>query len=151
MSRREPRRQVKIYLQGLFLPPPSPVVPKMYVGLPTPFRFKVGPALQPIAGEVAHHSPKCQTGPLLFQFRQIVYDSGPTLLKTVGLPYTWPQHPSRNVPFTRCWPNAGQILKQHWVIVPCLLPHHCAGDALLYTSPEKPLPRFTRRIAPMLM
>ena len=84
--RKEPRRQVKIYLRRLFLPPPSPVManiqsiltsesPFVYftpkstvtltdksvyvsldvphthdVGLPTQFRFKVGPASQPIAG-----------------------------------------------------------------------------------------------------
>ena len=62
--RREPRRQVKIYIQRVFLPPPSPVLANIYsvlaydiprtedVGLPTKFRFNVGPASQPIAGSM---------------------------------------------------------------------------------------------------
>ena len=60
--RKESRRQVKIYLQRVFLLPPSPVLANIHsihtcdvphtedVGLPTKFRFNVGPASQPIAG-----------------------------------------------------------------------------------------------------
>ena len=65
--REEPRRQVKIYIQRVFLPPPSPVLANIHsilaaclydvsrtedVGLPTTFRFNVGPASQPIAGSM---------------------------------------------------------------------------------------------------
>ena len=62
--RKEPRRQIQIYLRCVFLPPSSPVLANIYsilaygvlrtedVGLPTKFRFNVGPALQPIAGSI---------------------------------------------------------------------------------------------------
>ena len=55
------KRQAKIYIQRVFLPPPSPVLANIQsilaydvprtedVGLPTEFRFNVGPASQPIA------------------------------------------------------------------------------------------------------
>ena len=57
-------RQVQIYLRRVFLPPPSPVLANIHsiiaydvpctedVGLPTKFRFNVGPASQPIAGSM---------------------------------------------------------------------------------------------------
>ena len=60
--KKEPRTQVKIYLQHVFFPPPSPVLANILsilaynvprtedVGLPTKFRFNVGQASQPIAG-----------------------------------------------------------------------------------------------------
>ena len=53
-----------MYLQRVILPPPSPVLANIHsilaydvprtedVGLPTKFRFNVGPALQPIAGSM---------------------------------------------------------------------------------------------------
>ena len=56
------KNQVQIYLRHVFLPPPSPVLANIHsilaydvpgtedVGLPTKFRFNVGPTLQPIAG-----------------------------------------------------------------------------------------------------
>ena len=59
-----PRRQVKIYLQRVFPPPPSPVLANIHsisaydvprtedVGPPAKFRFNVGPASQPIAGSM---------------------------------------------------------------------------------------------------
>ena len=62
--RKESRRQVLIYLRRVFLPPPSPMLANIYstlaydvpstgdVGIPTKFRFNVGPALQPIAGSL---------------------------------------------------------------------------------------------------
>ena len=55
---KEPRRQVHIQRVGLFLPPPTLIsqctrlydVPGTHnVGLPTQYRFNVGPASQPIA------------------------------------------------------------------------------------------------------
>ena len=61
---KEPRRQVKICLQRVFLPPASPVLASIYsilaydvlhtdvVGLPTKFQFNVGPASQPFAGSM---------------------------------------------------------------------------------------------------
>ena len=57
-------RQVKIYPQRVFLPPPSLVLTNIHsilaydaprtedVGLPTKFRFNAGQALQPIAGSM---------------------------------------------------------------------------------------------------
>ena len=62
--RKEPRKQAQIYLQRVFLPPPSPVLANIHsilaydvpgtkdVGLPTKFRFNVGPDVQPIAGSM---------------------------------------------------------------------------------------------------
>ena len=53
------------YLQRVFLPPPSPVLANIHsilayavprtedVGVPTKFRFNVGPASQPIAGSMS--------------------------------------------------------------------------------------------------
>ena len=64
LLRKEPRRQAQIYLRRVFLPPPSSVLANIHsilaydvrcaedVGLPTKFRFNVGPALQPIAGSM---------------------------------------------------------------------------------------------------
>ena len=58
---KEPSRQVKLQRVGLFLPPPSLIsqctrlydVPGTYdIGLPTQYRFIVGPASQPIAGSM---------------------------------------------------------------------------------------------------
>ena len=76
---REPRRQVKIYLQRVFLPPPSPVLASIYsilllpvdraaaclytriqdVGLSTLFRFNVRPVSQPIAGSMPVNRLRC--------------------------------------------------------------------------------------------
>ena len=62
--RKEPRRQIQIYLRHVFFPPPSPVLANIHsilaydvprtedVGLPTKFRFNVEPGLQPIAGSM---------------------------------------------------------------------------------------------------
>ena len=58
---KEPRRQVCLQHVGLFLPPPSLIsqctrlcdVPGTHnVGLPTQYRFNMGPASQPIAGSM---------------------------------------------------------------------------------------------------
>ena len=56
------------------------------VSLPAKFRFNVGLASQPIAGEVVVHSPYVRRASrlpsqLVVQCQQIVYDSGPTLLQ----------------------------------------------------------------------
>ena len=59
-----------MYLQRVFLPPPSPVLANIHsmlaydvphtedVGLPTKFRFNVGPASQPIAGSMPINHPR---------------------------------------------------------------------------------------------
>ena len=56
-----PKIQVQVYLRRVFLSQPSPMLTNIhsilaydvpgtdYVGLPTKFRFNVGPALQPIS------------------------------------------------------------------------------------------------------
>ena len=83
--RKEPRRQAKIYLQRLFLPPPTPLLVNIHsilvsesccrvsldvprtedVSLPTQFRFNV--------------RQRCSQ--LLVQCRTIVYDAGQTLIQ----------------------------------------------------------------------
>ena len=62
VKRKEPRRQVKIYLHRVLLP--SPVLANIHsilaydvprsvdVGLPNKFRFNVGPVSQPLAGSM---------------------------------------------------------------------------------------------------
>ena len=77
--RKEPRRQVQIYLQRVFLPPPSPVLANIHsilaydvprtkdVGLPTKFRFNVGPASQPIAA--SKPVSRLDAGPALIHHR----------------------------------------------------------------------------------
>ena len=72
------RRQVKIYLQRVFLPTPSPVLANIHsilayevphtedVGLPTKFWVNAGPASQPLAGSInAGQSSSYAAGPTL--------------------------------------------------------------------------------------
>ena len=72
---KEPSRQVYLQRVGLFLPPPS-LISQVYssirctwshnVGLPTQYRFNVGPASQPIAGSMPFNRirrwPNIETG-----------------------------------------------------------------------------------------
>ena len=94
---KEPRRQVQIYLQCVFLPPPSPVLANIHsilaydvpitedVGLPTKFRVNVGPASQPIAGSMpVNHLRRW-----------------PDIIPSLGLLYTLSKH----VAFTQCCSN----------------------------------------------
>ena len=86
--------QVKIYLQRVFLPPPSPVLANIYsilaydlprtedVGLPTKFRFNAEPASQVIAGSMSVNRPR----------------RGPNTNPSLGLLYTFRKH----VAFTQC-------------------------------------------------
>ena len=71
------------------------------VRLPTQFRFNVGPVLQTIAGSMPTNCLRRW------------FNTTPTL----DMVCTWQQYPSNHVSFTCQYP----ILKQHWVIVPCLL------------------------------
>ena len=128
--KKEPRRQVKIYLQRLFLPPPSTVLANIHSLLASESGWPVSLRCRPTSytrckpthsipvqcwvtsGEVSGHSPKCQTGIsssslLLVQYRQIVHNAGQTLL----------QH------WVSCILSGRKnvSLKQHWVIVLCLL------------------------------
>ena len=107
--RKEPRRQVKIYLRRVFLPPPSPMLANILsilaydvprtedVGLPTKFRFNVGPASQPIAASMPVNRLR----------------GWPNTNTTLGLLYTLYKH----VAFTQCClnfdPQSSSTLARH--------------------------------------
>ena len=106
---KEPGRQVQIYLRRVFLPPPSPVLANIHsilaydvpgtedVGLPTKFRFNVGPALQPIAGSMLVNRLWCW----------------PNTNLSSGLLYTLSKH----VAFNQCFFNVdpqSSTLAHHW-------------------------------------
>ena len=107
------------------------------VGLPTQFRFNVGPALQPIARLMTVNRLRCW----------------PNINLTLGLLYTLHQHISKHMPFTRSCFNVElqpSTLAQHWVIVPCLLGycHIAMRVTLSYPDAKKATSQITRyRIA----
>ena len=136
LLRKEPRRQVQIYLRRVFLSPPSPVLANIYsilaynipltedVVLPTKFRFNVGPALQP----------------LLVRCGSIVYDAGPTLIhhwvSCILCPKTW--HSINVVSMLthslRCWPVIETALGDCTVFADCCI----MLVTLLIPEPEIP-------------
>ena len=126
--RKEPRRQVQIYLRRVLLPLPSPVLANIHsilaydvpstedVGLPTKFMFNVGPALQPIARSMPVNRVR----------------RWPNTNPSLGLQYTLRKH----VAFTQCcfnvdpqsltlarhWNSFGWLYRVFWLL-------HYAGDA----------------------
>ena len=145
--RKEPKRQVQIYLRRVFLPPPWPVLANIHpiliydvprtedVGLPTKFWFNVGPALQPIAGsKPVNRLRRC-----------------PNTNLSPGLLYTLREH----VAFNRCsfnvdpqfstlarhWNNIRWLYRVFWLL-------HYAGDTL---TSRRQKHQITRYIGPMLM
>ena len=144
--RREPRRQVQIYLWRVFLSSPSLVLANINsilafdvpgtedVGLPTKFRSMLGQLCSP----------------LLVQCRSIVYDAGPTLIYhgvcCILCANTW--HSTNAVSMltpqssklSRHWNSIGWLYRVFW-------PLHYAGDALTSRRQKHGI---TRYIGPML-
>ena len=128
MSRKEPRRQVKIYLQCVFLPPPSTVLASIHsilacdvprkedVGLPTNFRFIVGPASQPIAGSmlVNHLQRWPNTNPSL----GLMY----TLVSTSANTWHSPNNVSMLTHSLRRWPDIETPLGDCTMFSNCCIP-----------------------------
>ena len=158
-------RQVKIYLQRVFLPPPSPVLANIYsilvipvnqaaaciytrthdVGLPTQFRFNVGPASQPIARSMTVNRLRCWpntnlTPDLLLYFAPAHQQNTCNSPNAVSmLNYSLRRWPSIEIALGDCPVFAG------------VLPHSNAGDAFLHRRQKVHFPDNTIPDSPMLM
>ena len=124
--RKEPRRQVQIYLRRVFLPPPLPVLANIYsiLAYDIPRTEDVGPALHP----------------LRVQCRSIVYDAGPTLIYhrvcCILCASTWhsPNAVSMLTHSLRRWPVSETALGECTVFSDCFI----MRVTLCIPAPETP-------------